>query len=184
MACASPLPFDTLVEYWAGELGTAETDRVDEHLFSCAACTTASARIASITETLRAHGSPIVTRSRVAEWRARGRVVEDNVVAPNATSSVTFGEQDIILHHLGGLDLGGAERVQVTVRVAETGVLLLEHPSAPYDRDAGEVLVACHRHFAAFPPNVLFEATVHRARGEPQRERYVVRHTFVAARAP
>lgn len=181
MACASPLSFETLVAYWAGELDTAETDRADEHLFSCAACTAASARIASITETLRAHGSPIVTPSRVAEWRARGRIIEDNVVAPNETSNVTFREQDFIIHHLGGLDLAGAERVQITVRVVETGALILEHPDAPYDREAGEVLVACQRHFAAFPPNIVFEATVHRAEGEAQHERYVVRHAFVAA---
>jgi hypothetical protein len=176
--CRSPLTFETLVAYWAGDLEPARTDEVDEHLFACAYCTETSARIAAITERIRGLVPPFVGQETVAALRARGLLVEDNLVAPEAHSHVTFTKQDFIIHHLTGLALEDAERVGVEVRVEETGELLAEEPSAPFDREAGEVLIACQRHFVSFPPNVVFHVTVKERSGD-RIQRFFVAHTFV-----
>ena len=106
--CATPLTFETLVAYWAGDLEPAESERVEDHVFACAACTAASARVAAISEHLRALVPPIVSRSRVEELVARGLHVEDSFVAPGGRIEVTFRDQDFLIHHLGGLDLTSA----------------------------------------------------------------------------
>ena len=38
--CATPLSFETLVAYWAGDLPQPETDAVDAHIIGCATCAT------------------------------------------------------------------------------------------------------------------------------------------------
>lgn len=178
-ACVGPLSFERLVHYWAGDTTDAETDAIDEHLFSCAVCTEAAARVGAITERLRALGPPFISHEKVAVLRARGFVVEENFVAPGARITVTFDTQDYLIHHLGGLDLTGAERVAVVVRVESTGEILAEHPSVPFDRSGGEILVACQRHFAAFPPDISFEVeTVARGVSAGPRARYAVLHRF------
>ena len=36
--CPEPIPFDAVVDYWAGDLTRDDEDRIDEHVFGCAAC--------------------------------------------------------------------------------------------------------------------------------------------------
>lgn len=177
-ACLSPIPFEDLVAYWAGELEPAASDALEEHLFACDACTTASARVAAITERLRGVVPPIVSADRLAALRARGLRIDDNVIVPEERSHVAFAEQDMIIHHLSGLSLADAAKVAVSVRVRETGDVLFEQPEAPFDARAGEVLVACQRHFAAFPPNILFVVTTTDRAGATRTDRFFVDHTF------
>ncbi len=176
--CASPLSFAVLVAYWAGDLDTAESDAIDEHVFSCATCTEASARVAAITERLRASVPPFVSASHVARLRERGLRIEDHFLKPGERRKVVFDEQDLLIHHLGGLDLTTAERVATSVLVAETGELLATNPEVPFDREAGEVLVACQRHFAAYPPNIRLEVTATDRDGRVRSERYTVDHEY------
>jgi hypothetical protein len=56
---------------------------------------------------------------------------------------------------------------------------MLEEPFAPFDRERGEVLVACQQHFAELPPDVVFDVRVIPRGGPPARDvRYVVPHLF------
>jgi hypothetical protein len=178
--CESPVSFEMLVAYWSGDLDAAETDEIDAHIFGCATCTAASERVAAVTERLRSLEPPVISSARLAELRARGRRIEDNYLAPGARKKVIFDAQDFIVHHLGGLELAGVERVAVFVRVVETGDVVAEVPDAPFDAASGEVLIACQRHFAAFPPNVAFEVTAFRPGNEQKTSHYVVEHEFVA----
>lgn len=177
--CAAPLSFDTLVAYWAGDLSPARLDEVEEHLFACDDCTRASARIAAITEHVRGLLPPVLTRAQVADLRARGLRVADNVVTTSTRSHVTFRTEDVLIQHLSGLHLENAARVGVTVRVEESGELLIEQPAAPFDADAGELLLVCQRHFAVFPPNVVFVVKTTDHDGAERTDRFVVEHTFV-----
>ena len=72
MTCANPIAWATLVDYWAGDLNDAETAVVDEHLFGCAGCTTASARVAAVAQALRSAIPMVMLRSAV-ERTARAR---------------------------------------------------------------------------------------------------------------
>ena len=67
------------------------------------------------------------------------------------------------------------------ITVEETGELLFEDPSAPFDRDSGEVLIACQRHFAGMPPNIVAEVRMRDALGAEQVARYLIPHVYQRA---
>jgi hypothetical protein len=160
---------ETLVAYWAGDLERPE--EVEVHVFACDACAEASASVAAITERLRALVPPVLSPERLASLRARGIAIKDNVVKPGVRSYARFDDAEIVIHHLSGLDLAAATSVALVVRVEETGEILLESSQVPFDAAEGAVLVACQRHFAVFPPNIVFEVTTGAVT-----ERFVVEH--------
>lgn len=177
-ACATPIPWEELVAYWAGELDEREVDRLDDHLIGCRTCSAESARVSAVTEALRAMTPPIIDHARLATLHARGHQIRDNVVEPDQRNTVVFGaETDFLIHRLH-VDLSLATRVEVQVTVEETGAVLLAEPSVPFDRDSGEVLIACQRHFASFPPNILVVVHAHDAAGGETVTRYPLPHVF------
>jgi anti-sigma factor RsiW len=174
-----PVGFETLVAYWAGDLPPAETDAVDAHVMSCAACAAASERVAIITEGVRATVSPVITARELGALRARGLRIEENPMRPGQRTPVVFGaDLDLLIHRLGGLDLARAERVQVTVRVEDSGEVLLQNPAAPFDAGAGEVIIACQRHFSVFPSNIVVEVAVREPGGSETSATYTIPHRF------
>jgi hypothetical protein len=181
--CARPLSFETLVAYWAGDLPAAETDAVDAHVMGCAECTRASERVAAVTEGMRATLSPFISAAELAALRARGLRIEENTIQPGQRTPLTFrADVDLLIHHLGGLDLSHVERVHIHVRNEDSGELISENPTVPFDAAAGEVLIACQRHFAALPPNIVFEVTAIEAGVSRPPARYLVPHRYEAAR--
>lgn len=179
--CSSPLPWETLVAYWAGDLDATQTDQVDEHVMGCDLCSEASARVAQITEGVRAMIPAFVSPERVAALRARGlRILENQVVAGTSKTAVFPLGADMILHRLGGLDLERVENAQVTVLHEETGQVLLVDENAPFDKDAGEILVACQRHFGTDTRTIVFEVRTRDRSGATQLARYAIPHVFEA----
>lgn len=177
--CARPIAWADLVDYWAGELDAAEIDRIDEHLFGCEQCSALSQRLAQIAAALRHSPPPVVGAADVEALRARGLVVEDNVFSPGEVKTARFrAGVDVMIHRLSGLDLTHVERVSVRVGFESSGALQLEDHFVPFDRERGEVWIACHRHFAALPPDVVFEVRVHHDGGTTTSARYSVPHTY------
>jgi hypothetical protein len=173
------IEYEELVAYWAGELPERDVDRLDEHLMGCAVCTSASVGVAEIAGALRDIMSPFVTHAELESLRAVGRRIRENPVGPGERRAVVFdAETDVLIHRLTGLKLEDAIGIDVAVSVEETGQVMLREPDVPFDRDSGELLVACQRHFAALPPNVVFEARVRHATGPDHVARYVVPHVF------
>jgi hypothetical protein len=145
----------------------------------CAACTAASAGIAAIASGIRAMIPPFVTASIVAELRAKGLRIEENAVLPGDRHELVFRPGvDILLHRLGGLDLADVERVDVRILVERSGELLFLAPAAPFDATSGEILVACQRHFAALPPDVVFEVRARTRSGGERVTSFLVPHVF------
>ncbi len=174
-----PLPWETLVDYWAGDLPAAAEQDVDEHVMGCASCATASARVAAITEMLRAEIPPVLTPDGLAALRARGLRIVDNPMTPGERRVVPFPPGvDILLHRLGGLDLGGATRVRFTLSDEATGRVFVDIDDAPFDRAGGEVLVACRRHFDAFPPDTVACVRARDAAGRDTVASYTILHRF------
>jgi hypothetical protein len=177
--CQSPIAFDSLIAYWAGDLDPSESDALEAHVMGCPSCSAASARVAAIAVAVRAQIPPIVSREIVAKLRERGLRITDNPVRPGERKEVAFeANVDVLLHRLGGLDLSRATRVGVTVSVEETGDVLFQTDDAPFDREAGEVLIACQKHFSAFPPNIQFHVRSHDASGQERVTAYTVPHVF------
>ena len=181
--CGTPLSFETLVAYWASDLPAAETDAVDLHVFGCAACAAASERIGTITEGIRASISPFISAGQVDRLRAQGLRIEENPVRPGQTAPALFRTGvDLLVHRLGGLDLARADRVRVTVSSESSGEILMESPTVPFEAGAGEVLIACQRHFGDQARVVVFQVSVLEAGVERASETYVIPHIFEPAR--
>lgn len=181
MSCSEPIPFARLVDYWAGDLETAEVDAIDEHLLGCAHCTGESVSVARLVTALRGAIPPIVSAEQLRELAARGLAIVTNDFTPGERKEVVFARGvDLLVHRLGGLALADATSVSVEVTVESTHALLMRDDGVPFDRERGEVLIACQRHFASMPPDVVFEVSVHRASGAVTRTRYAVPHVFDA----
>ena len=181
-SCSSPLTWQRLVDYWAGDLDGFETDAVDEHLFGCIACSTESARVARIVQAFRAALPAVISEEQMLELRARGLVVEENHFVPGRRQEVCFEPHvDILIHRLGGLDLSMADRVDVVVRVESTGVVMFDDHFAPFDREKGEVLIACQPHYAGMPPDVAFDVHVHTPSGVTSLSSFSIPHVFRGA---
>jgi|SoiMethySBSTD1v2_1073268.scaffolds.fasta_scaffold170535_3 hypothetical protein len=168
------LTWEELVDYWAGDGG--DPDAADAHLFACDACSERSARVATVTETLRSEIPFIVTMPWVDTLRRRGMRFTDNPMQPGERREVPFtGDTDILLHRLA-VDLSQATHVHFTLRDEVTGGVIVDLPDAPFERDAGEILVACQRHFVVFPPDTVAEVTVHGP--APVTHRFTILHRW------
>jgi hypothetical protein len=182
MTCQSPIAWETLVEYWAGELDADATAALDEHLFECAACTAASARVAAVTEAVRAAVPLAVSPRRLERLRAGGVRVRENTFAPGDRREVEFSpESDLLIHRLSvdGLGLTGDERIALRVSSESTGALMAVMEEAPFDPAEGAVLVACQRHYSALPHDTVMEIAIH-APGAPTRTAtYTILHRFL-----
>ena len=179
--CSSPLSWETLVAYWAGDLDAAQTDQVDEHVMGCDVCSDESARVAQITEGVRSMIPVFLSPERLAALRARGtRVIENRVTAGTTKTAFFPLGAEVLLHRLGGLDLEGVETAHVTVLREETGEVLLVDEHAPFDRAAGEILVACQRHFGANDRTIVFEVRTRDPSGTMHLARYAIPHVFEA----
>lgn len=175
----SHLSHEQLVEYWAADLAPADRDAIEDHLFGCEACTAAGERIASVVMALRTQVPPVITAEQLGDLRARGLAIGENTFQPGVRTSVTFAPGlDLLVHHLAGLDLHDAQRVAVTVRSQASGAVLFHDPLAPFDRARGEVLIACQRHFAMFPPDPVFDVEIHRPAGPPAVASFDIPHLF------
>jgi len=178
-SCDTPLEWEKLVAYWAGDMSVEETGEVDEHLMGCASCTAQSARVAAVREAVRAMVPPIVTRERAERLRASGVSTVDNTLVPGERKLARFSAGlDFMFHRLRGLDLTNADRVRVTIRVEETGDVVHDDPNAPFEAAGGEVILACQKHFTAFPPNLVVEVRAHDPSGREQVALYPIPHVF------
>jgi anti-sigma factor RsiW len=177
MSCSSPISWADLVLYWAGDLALAQAEAIEEHLMGCESCSTESARVSGVVEGLRELIPPVVSRAALDRLRARGMRIAENSFAPGRQSVVFPRDVDLLVHRLADFDLSQAGRVRVAVRIESTGDLLVEDVNAPFDVDDG-VLIACQKHFANLPPDVLFEVTAIEASGAERTARYLIPHTF------
>ncbi len=140
-----PVPFETLVALFAGELDESAVDAVEAHVFACDACAASHARLAEVVMAARDHVPPVISGAQLERLVAAGRRVVHTAVTPEAVPTARFAPGvDLLVHALQG-DLTGAERVDV--ELVGQG-LVLEH--VPFDPARGEVLIACQRHYQAF----------------------------------
>ncbi len=175
--CTTPLPTSTLVDYWLYELADDELDRVEEHLLGCAACHAASASVATIARALRDGIPPVVSPHQVADLRQKGLRIVDNAVDAGRANLASFRPDcDVLLHHLRGLVLDDVTSVDLTITATATGAPLLHFADVPVDVEAGEVLVACQRHFAVFPPDITCEVRLHRRAAAGSLTRFAISH--------
>jgi len=158
-ACRSPVSFADLADYWTDDLDPERSRHVEDHLFDCASCADRTARVAELVRALRAIVPPVVSRDRLARLEHDGVRVRTTEVQPGARVTVAFSpDVDLLVHRLKA-DLTHAFWVDCDVLDAN-GARLLGLEQVPFDREAGEVLIACQRHYMAeYPPDVCFRVS-------------------------
>jgi anti-sigma factor RsiW len=180
MSCSNPIAWETLVDYWAGDLDAVAEGAVEDHVFGCADCTAASARVAAVTEPLRAALQPVVSRREVEQLRAGGTRIRESDFTPGERRSVQFpADTDLMIHRLSGLDLTGAEKVGFRITSESTGAVLVAVDAVPFDPTEGAVLVACQRHYAELPHDTVMTVSVHGPGGPPRTATYTILHQFL-----
>jgi anti-sigma factor ChrR (cupin superfamily) len=151
-ACPS---HETLVSLWAGELDAAEAATVDEHAFACGPCAAAMEGLAKVVGALREKIPYVIShahRDRLAAAGTRIRVTEvEPTLDPAERKSAQFAaDVDLLVFALRG-DVSGADRVDVEI-ASPTGEPRVVLEDVPFDRETGEVLIACQRHFEGMFP--------------------------------
>ena len=177
------LSHETLVALWAGELDAAEAAAVDEHLFGCDSCARATERLAKLVGTLREKLPFVISHARRERLEATGTRIYvtdlEPIRDPTSRRSARFkADVDLLVIALHG-DLSHADRVDVEI-ASPTGEPRYVLEDVPFDRQTGEVLIACQRHYEGMFPagDPIFsvqavEAGRRRAVGE-----YVVTHVW------
>jgi anti-sigma factor RsiW len=137
---------ETLAAYWLGDLSEADVLLLEDHIFGCALCTAASARMAALPRALAFAVRPIVTTSdgaRLLSLDPRARRV---VVAPGGRAVVDFSggaEAQLVAFES---DLRGVNQVDVTMYTRD-GTALVESTNVPFDTEAGTITIACRSHY-------------------------------------
>lgn len=177
--CAQPIAWEVLVDYWAGDCDLARADELEEHLMGCGICSATSARIASLTETLRGLIPPLLSRERLQRLYAQGLRITENPMRPGERKKVTFpADVDVLVHKLTGLAVSAHSRIDFALRVESTGRELVSIADAPFDAETGSVLLACQQHNASLPHDTVAEIVAHDESGETRLFRYTILHDF------
>lgn len=177
--CATPTPYETLVALWSGDLPAEDADAVEAHLFSCDSCSEACERLGQLVTGLRELIPPVISHAHRDRLVAAGTRIRHTPVQPGVDAEAGFAPDiDLLVHVLRG-DLARAERVDVELMDPRTQVAHLQFQGVPFDPGAGEVLIACQRHFEHLPVmDPLFRVLAYEA-GVPRRVGdYFVRHRW------
>ena len=176
MSCAAPLTWETLVDWWAGDLDEAAGSSVEEHLLGCDVCAAVANRVAATAEALRTMIPPVVAPERLAGLFRSGVKIMENPIAPGQTSDFHFPRNaDLAVHVLGGLSFRPGERVEVTLRSLTTGNVLGHAEDAPFDAQRGAVYLACQRDYAQLDHDLVAEVRLGKDRPAIQ---YTILHHF------
>jgi hypothetical protein len=177
VTCAAPIAFDTLVALWCGELDPARADELDEHLFGCDDCARAAERLGELIGGLREVIPPVISHAHRDRLVAAGKRLLLTPVSAGVDARAVFAPDVDLLVHVLRADLTGAERVDVEL-VDEHGAVRLQLVGVPFDPRAGEVLIACQRHYEHHPYAPTFH--VHAVVGGERREvgRYWIDHIW------
>jgi len=144
-ACASPIPFGTLAEYWLGELDELGEARVEAHLLGCGSCTDALQELAGLGGGIRAlvrNGAvgAVVTDAFVGRLAAAGLRLREYRVPLNGSVNCTVAPDDDVMVARLQAPLAGIDQVDlVLLDVPGQGPFRLR--DIPFDPATGEVVL-------------------------------------------
>lgn len=141
--CTAPLSLDVLAAYWLGELDDGEQDRVERHLFDCAACNAALEELAGLAAGIRAaarrgRSHAFVGSGFPRRLESAGLRVREYRVACNGSVNCTVAPDDDVVVARLAATLSGVERLDLLVLSADSQRRLAD---IPFDSAAGEVVM-------------------------------------------
>lgn len=144
--CPAPVAFETLIEYWLGDLAAPKTERIDEHIILCGQCAAKLGEIAGLSQGIRAvfrkgDVRVILTPNFLERLIGRGIRIRQYRCSLNGSVACTVAPEDELL--VGRLDapLSGVTRLDVLSRRSCDDA---EHRlfDIPFDARSNEVIVA------------------------------------------
>lgn len=179
MSCSSPIAWEALVDWWAGELEEHAAEFIEEHVLGCERCAREASRVAATAEAVRTMVPPVVRPEKLRSLARAGVRIVENPLLPGQACTFHFpGTADLAIHVLGGLALTPEARVEVTIRAEASGTVLGRHQDAPFDAERGAVLLACQRDYAVLDHDIVAEVRVGGALPGASLARYTIRHHF------
>ncbi|UCH28869.1 MAG: hypothetical protein JSV06_11405 [Myxococcales bacterium] len=156
--CPHGVSPESWIDFFAGDLDEETGQRLEELLFECPQCAAEAERWGAIAGSSAEAIPPVIATDTLRALQTRGETITENAMQPGESRRAFFPDGGrLLIHRLQGLDLGSADSVNLALSTSE-GAPLARFEDVPFDRDAGEVIVACQRHFGeSFPPEIRFE---------------------------
>jgi len=181
MSCTERIDAAILTDYWLGQLGGGEEERVEEHLFACEECSQRLAEVQAMAEGVRElarAGSLMMVVSESFVKHAAGHGLQVRRYDPPAGGSVecTVAAEDDFL--VGGLaaNLSAAKRIDLSLR-DPNGNEQFRLVDIPFDTGSGGVLWQMSITFAKAAPTSTMVARLIDV-GESGGESLVGEYTF------
>ena len=175
--------YPALVALWAGELEEAEAAAVDEHLFGCDACAAATDASRGSLEPCARSSPFVISHAHRMRLEAAGTRIAVTDVEPTLDPTLRpmarfKPDVDLLVFALRG-DVSSADRVDVEI-ASPTGEPRYVLEDVPFDRQTGEVLIACQRHYEGMFPAGDPGFSVHAVQAGKRRAvgEYVVTHVW------
>lgn len=165
---------------WAlGELTDPESERFEAHFFACRRCFEQTERLARLTDGLRSALPPILTPERHQRLRGEHGAVPAVHVAPGEQATIRLGADAQIGIWILHASLSDVDHVDFEALTAD-GSRAFAVPDAPFDRERGEVLLACQLHYRALPTGPLLVGKLSARQGANTRllGEYFLNHDF------
>ncbi len=177
--CSHGITAEGWIDFFAGELDEETGEQLEQRLFECPQCAAQAERWGTVVGSAALAIAPVISIDVLRALQERGELMNENPMQPGERREAEFPDGGrLLIHRLQGLDLARADRVDLLLSTTE-GTPLGRFEDAPFDPAAGEVLVACQRHFGeAFPEEIVFEVERHVASQVEVMARYVVDHTY------
>jgi len=144
-ACAKPIPDDSFLDWWTGELALGERRRLEEHLLACDGCAARLALAGAFADGVRTlvrqgRAPAVLTAGALERLRREGRRIREYRVAPGGGVHCTVAPEDDVLVARLDLPPGSAPRVDLVSRVDDGEEERLS--DLPLDLGASELILA------------------------------------------
>lgn len=170
---------ETAARWLLHELSDEEANAFEEHYFGCDACLEMLERLEKSRILLENALPAILTPERRRELEQRPEPVPAVHVHAGERRSIRLGPERPIGIWVLHAELEHAAEVDIAV-FAESGAPVLSLRDVPFDRGAGEVVLACHTHYRHLAAGTKLEAelSARSSTGEQSLGRYVLCHEF------
>jgi hypothetical protein len=157
-ACSHGVAAESWIDFFAGDLDEETGEQLERLLFECPDCAAEAERWGALVGGAEIAIPPVITTETLRALQGRGELMNENAMQPGEHRRATFPDGGrLLIHRLRGLELTSADRVNLALSTP-TGAPLVRFEDVPFDRNAGEVIVACQRHFGeSFPKDIVFE---------------------------
>lgn len=135
---------EQLLAYWLGELNALDEARLDEHLFTCAACTARLEALVALgaairREALRGYFGFVVPGSFVGRMKDAGLTIREYPVGPGGSVNCTIAPGDDFVVSILRAPLEGVQQLDLLMEQVTIGTQRLR--DVPFDPKTDRVMV-------------------------------------------